>query len=236
VPDTAAQIKVASDGVSIETQGVTFVPSPYDEFAVEMAIRLREAEGGSVQILSLGSDAVIESMRKAIAMGGDGGIHLKTDQPAPDAYTTAKAIADSIKDKGFDVLWLGWKAVDTDDAQTGQLIATMLGIPCVTFVTSVTKEGDKLICQREIDGGHQVVEVSTPCVITAQKGEFEPRYPKLMNIMKAKKKPVETIDITFDEPRVVIKEMTPPPPREAGKIVESAAELVRLLREEAKVL
>ncbi len=236
VPDTAAQIKIAADSVTIDKTGLKFVVSPYDEYGIEMAIRLKEADGGEVKILSLGDASVLETIRKGIAMGAESGIHLKSEGIPTDPFTTAKAIAEALKDKSFDGLWFGWKSLDSDNAQIGQMVATLLDLPCITFAVDVKKEADKLVVHREIDGGHQVVEVSMPAVFTAQKGDFDPRYPKLMNIMKAKRKPVETIEVTISEPRVKVKQLAPPPPRPAGRIVENATELVKLLKEEAKVL
>jgi electron transfer flavoprotein beta subunit len=240
VPDTEARIKIAGDGTTIDNAGVKFVISPYDEFALETALRLKEAKGaGEVIAITLGDAPSAEQLRSALAMGADRAILLK-GQATIDGSATAKALAEEIKTHSPDLVMCGMKAVDNDQQQVGLMLAEYLGMPCVSVVAELEAEDGKVVAHREIEGGVEVVEVPLPAVITATKGKHEPRYPSLKGIMAAKKKPLEEKDAQVPAPRLKIKALTPPPERAAGKIVGSGAdavpELVRLLKEEAKVL
>ncbi|HEY0672058.1 MAG TPA: electron transfer flavoprotein subunit beta/FixA family protein [Longimicrobiales bacterium] len=240
VPDTEARIKVASGGGGIDTAGVKFVISPYDEFAIETALRIKEAQGaGELIVISLGEAQSAEQLRSALAMGADRAVLLK-GQPTLDGSATAKALAAEIKTHSPDLVLCGMKAVDNDQQQVGVMLAEYLDLPCVSVVAELEVEDGKVVAHREIEGGVEVVEVSTPAVITATKGKHEPRYPSLKGIMAAKKKPLEEKDAQMPAPRLTLKSLTPPAERAAGKIVGNGAdavpELVRLLKEEAKVL
>ena len=240
VPDTEARIKIAGDGTTIDNAGVKFVISPYDEFALETALRLKEAKGaGEVIAITLGDAPSAEQLRSALAMGADRAILLK-GQATIDGSATAKALAEEIKTHSPDLVMCGMKAVDNDQQQVGVMLAEYLGMPCVSVVAELEAEDGKVVAHREIEGGVEVVEVPLPAVITATKGKHEPRYPSLKGIMAAKKKPLEEKDAQVPAPRLKIKSLTPPPERAAGKIVGNGAdavpELVRLLKEEAKVL
>ncbi|MEX0906741.1 MAG: electron transfer flavoprotein subunit beta/FixA family protein [Gemmatimonadota bacterium] len=240
VPDTEARIRIASDGTGIDTAGIKFVISPYDEFALETALRLKEAnEGMEVIALTLGDSAAAEQLRSALAMGADRAVLLK-GQPTLDGLATARALAAEVKDIGADLVLLGMKAVDDDQQQVPQMLAHLLDMPCVTVASSVALEQGAAVCHREIEGGVEVVEAALPAVVSITKGEYEPRYPSLKGIMAAKKKPLEEKDAKLGESRIAVRGMSPPPDRPAGRIVGQGAdavpELVRLLREEAKVL
>ena len=241
VPDTATKVKVGSDGLSIDPTGVTYVINPYDEFAVEEALKTKEKTGGDseVVVISLGSDSSKETIRKALAMGADKGVLLKDDNPR-DSFAVAKALAEEIKLQGCELVFCGKQSVDYDNTITGQLIAEMLGYSCIPVVVEFNLEGDKIRAEREIEGGREVVETQLPAVITAQKGLNEPRYASLKGIMAAKKKTIEEKPAADAESLTEVIKMYLPPPKQPGRILgtDSSAvpELIKLLREEAKVL
>ncbi len=247
VPDTEALIKVKADGSGIEEGGIKWVMNPYDEFGVEEALKLKEAKGGEVTIVSVGPARAIESIRTALAMGAEKGVHISDPSlDNADAYNTAAALAAAIKDLNPDIIFCGQRAIDDDSAQVGSVLADLLDIPSVTIVTQLEVADSSVKAVKPIEGAQLVIESSMPCLITAQKGLNEPRYASLPGIMKAKKKPVDVKDaaalgVTV-EPKAKVAKMTPPPERAPGKIIAGddpaakAAELVRLLREEAKVI
>lgn len=247
VPDTETLIKVKPDGSGIDETGVKWVMNPYDEFGVEEALRLKEKLGGDVTIVSVGPARALETIRTALAMGADKGIHI--NDPAfegADAYNTAAALAAAIKGIPHDIIFCGQRAIDDDAGQIGSVLAELLGIPQVTFVTKLDVEGASIKVIRPIEGAQLLIQSSLPCVVTAQKGLNEPRYASLPGIMKAKKKPVDIKDaaglgITV-APKAKVAKTLPPPARPPGKIIcgeepaEKARELAKLLREEAKVI
>ncbi|MFO7444963.1 MAG: electron transfer flavoprotein subunit beta/FixA family protein [Ignavibacteriaceae bacterium] len=239
VPDTATKIKIASDEKSIDTTGVTYIINPYDEFAVEEALKTKEKFGGEVTVISFGNDSNKETIRKALAMGADKGLLLKGD-PASDTMVVAKALAEEIRTNGYDIVFFGKQSVDFDNSITGQLIASMIDYNCVSVVVDLKIEGNKITAEREIEGGREVVETETPAVITAQKGLNEPRYASLKGIMAAKKKTIEEKPAAAGENTIEILSLKKPPAKQPGRILgtDSSAvpELVRLLREEAKVI
>jgi electron transfer flavoprotein beta subunit len=240
VPDTEARIRVSGDGSSIDQGGLKFVVSPYDEFAVEAALRLKDATGeGETVALCLGNASSGEQLRATLAMGVDRAIRLD-GEGSMDGLAVARALAAALKELGADLILCGMKAVDDDQHQVGPMLAEVLGLPCVTVVAELEMEGDKLVCHREGDGGTEIVEVELPAVVTMTKGPHEPRYPSLKGIMAAKKKPLEERPAQMVESRVKVRRYSEPPPRAEGKIVgegpDAVPELVRLLRDEAKVL
>ncbi len=239
VPDTATRVSVGADGKTIDTNGVTYVVNPYDEFAIEEALKTKEALGGEVVVISLGPDANKETIRKALAMGVDSGVLLKTDEQR-DSLAVAKALAEEIKNQGAEIVFFGKQSVDYDNQIVGQLTAEILGYNSVTVVVDLKIDGNKVVAEREIEGGKEVVETSLPVVITAQKGLNEPRYASLKGIMAAKRKPIEEKEPAAAENFVEVVRMKKPAPKQPGKIIgtdaSAAAELVRLLREEAKVI
>jgi electron transfer flavoprotein beta subunit len=239
VPDTASKIAIAADGKNIDKTGITFVLNPYDEFAVEECLRLKEKNGGEVIVVSLGTDAHKESLRKALAMGVDKAVLLKDDAPR-DSFSVARALADYLKEISPDIIFFGKQSVDTDDAAVGQMVAEMLGLPSASVIVTLEISENKARAEREIEGGRETTEIRLPAVFTAQKGLNEPRYPSLKGIMAAKNKPIEEKNPTPAQLKTAILGMRKPPSKKAGKIVGTDAsavpELVRLLHEEAKVL
>ncbi len=249
VPDTETLIKV--QGAGIVTEGIKWVMNPYDEFAVEEALQQKEKmKAGAVTIVSLGPDRAIEAIRTGLAMGADTAVHINDAAyyDKADPYATAAALAAAVKGLQYDAIFLGKQAIDDDAAQVPAILAEMLGIPAVTMVVKFEVAADKSTATvtREIEGGQAVVEVPLPAVFSAQKGLNEPRYASLPGIMKAKKKPVDVktaADLGVSEgPKTVVKEMTLPPARQAGKVIAGddaaakAKELARILHEEVKIV
>jgi electron transfer flavoprotein beta subunit len=241
VPDSETRVKIGPDGKSLDEAGVKFVLNPYDEFAVEEALQRREKAGaGEVVILCLGPAAAQETIRTALAMGADRGVLLQADRIPADGFETAKAVAAALKDGGWDLILFGKMAIDDYNHQVGPMVAELLGLPCVTAVAHLEIEGQKGVAEREIEGGIEVVEFPLPAVLTTDKGLNEPRYPALKGIMAAKKKPLDVKPVQVGAGGIEVLAMTPPPERKEGKIVgegpDAIPELIRLLREEAKVL
>lgn len=241
VPDTETKIKVGGDGKSIDPAGVEFVINPFDEFAIEEAIRIKEKSGqGEISIVSLGSADAQVIMRKAYAMGAEKGVHLNDTTNNPDNLAVAKALAAQIKEMPFDLVMFGKQAVDDDTASVAVQVAKLLNIPVVTRIVKLDVGDGKVTAERESDAGKEVIEVALPAALAAEKGLNEPRYPKLMDIMKAKKKPLDQKDAKLDAPKMEIVKMEYPPDRPPGKIVGEGADavpaLVDLLQNEAKVV
>ncbi len=239
VPDTAAKIILATDGKNIDTTGITFVLNPYDEFAIEECLRLKEKNGGEVIAISLGSDTHKETLRKALAMGVDKAVLLKDGTPR-DSFSVARALADYLKEISPDVIFFGKQSVDSDDAAVGTMVAEILGLPSVSVAVKLEIANGTAIAEREIEGGKEKVQAALPAVFTAQKGLNEPRYPSLKGIMAAKSKPIEEKVPAAAQPKVEIIALRKPPSKNAGKIIGTDAnavpELVRLLHEEARVI
>jgi len=235
VPDSETRVKIAADGKSLDEAGVKFVMNPYDEFAVEEGLRR-----GEVTILSLGPAAAQETIRTALAMGADRGVLLQADKIPADPFEVAKVIAAELKSTSWDLILFGRMAIDDYNHQVGPLVAELLGLPCVTAVSHLEIEGSKGVAEREIEGGIEVVEFPLPAVLTADKGLNEPRYPALKGIMAAKKKPLEVKPVQVGGGSFDVVALTPPPERKEGRIVGEGVgavpELIRVLREEAKVL
>lgn len=239
VPDTATKVKVGPDGKSIDPAGVTYIINPYDEFAVEEALKTKEKFGGEVTVISIGGEANKETIRKALAMGVDKGILLK-DESLKDSFAVAKKLAEELKTQNYEVVFFGKQSVDYDNAIAGQLTAELLGFNCVSVVVDLKIENNKVIAEREIEGGREVIETELPVVITAQKGLNEPRYASLKGIMAAKKKTIEEKPALQTENLIEVIKMNKPPEKQPGRILgtDSSAvpELVKLLHEEAKVI
>jgi electron transfer flavoprotein beta subunit len=247
VPDTEAQIRVKSDGSGIEEGGIKWVMNPYDEFGVEEALRLKEKNGGEVTIVTVGPARAMETIRTALAMGADKGIHIcDAALDGADAYATASAMAAAIKAIPHDIVLCGQRAIDDDSGQVGPVLAELRGIPQVTVITKLELADGAIKAIRPIEGAQLLISCPLPCLVTAQKGLNEPRYASLPGIMKAKKKPVDVKDLAALGVTVTanakVDKFIPPPARAAGKIIcgddpaMKAAELARLLREEAKVI
>ena len=239
VPDTETKIKIGPDNLSIDRTGVNFMMSPYDEIAVEEGLRLREKFKGEVIVLSLGGDRHKETLRKALAMGVDKAVLLK-DEGERDSFGVAHGLAQELRSLAPEVILFGKQSIDYDDAQVGTLVAELLGYPSVAVVVKIDVQDGKVVCQREIEGGHESVETKLPAVFMAQKGLNEPRYPSLKGIMAAKSKPIEEKPAASTAARVETIAMRKPPAKASGKIVgtdkSAVPELVRLLHEEAKVI
>ncbi len=244
VVDYNVKVRVKTDGTGVETQGVKMSMNPFDEIAVEEAVRLKE-KGVVTEIIavSMGVAACAETIRTALAMGADRGILVQTDaelQPLAVAKML-KALADK-EQPGFIIM--GKQAIDDDMNATGQMLAALLGWPQGTFASRITLEpgegGGKMTVTREVDGGLETIELSMPCIVTTDLRLNEPRYASLPNIMKARKKPIETItpaDLGVDPaPRLTLVSVAEPPRRVAGVKVKTVAELVSKLRTEAKVI
>ena len=241
VADTETRVKVAADGRTLDPSGVTWIMNPYDEFAIEAALQLREKAGeGEVVVISLGGAGVPTILRNALAMGADRAVHLKSDVASPDGLSVSRALAEAIRALSPSLVWLGKQAVDDDAGQVGPMLGELLGLPCVTVVAAFELSGTSAKVEREIEGGREVLDVPLPAVMTADKGLNQPRYASLKGIMAAKKKPIEERAAELGPPALEIVALELPPARSAGRIVgEGAAavpELVRVLREEAKVL
>jgi electron transfer flavoprotein beta subunit len=240
VPDTTTKISIAPDGKSIEEGGVKFIPNPYDEFAIEEAIKLKETAGsGETVVVSLGSDASQETIRTALAMGIDRGVLLQSPG-SPDGFEVAKALATELKAGGFDLILFGKMAVDDYNHQVGSMTAELMGLPCITAVAHLKISGGAVEAEREIEGGIEVSTCQLPAVLTCDKGLNNPRLPALKGIMAAKKKPLEVKPVSLGPGSLTVQALQLPPERPAGRIVgegpDAVAELVRLLRSEAKVI
>ena len=241
VPDSETRVKIASDGKSLDESGVRFVLNPYDEYAVEEGLQRKEKAGaGEVVIVCLGPAAAQETIRTALAMGADRGLLLQVDGIPADGFEVARALAAELKDGGWDLIVFGKMAIDDYNHQVGPMVAEVLGLPCVTAVAHLTIDAGAGTAEREVEGGVEVVEFPLPAVLTVDKGLNEPRYPALKGIMAAKKKPLEVKPVTMDAGSLEVVAMTPPAERKEGKIVgegpAAVPDLIRLLREEAKVL
>lgn len=243
VPDTATKIKVALDGTGIDQQGVSFVVNPYDELAIEEAIKVKEQHGAQVTALTVGEARVEEVLRTALAMGADEAVRVTA--AVSDPMTTARAIAHAVQAIGADLVIAGKQAADDEEGQVGSLVAALLGWPQVTVVTKLELTGESGVAEREIEGGMEVVEFSLPAVITAQEGLNKPRYASLPGIMKAKRKEIRQMSVGTDvtgEPVLETLSLALPAARGEGKILKgmdaaaAAKELARLLHEEAKLI
>ena len=241
VVDTETRVKIAPDGSSIDLGGVQFITAPYDEMAVEKAIQLRDAAGeGTVTVITVGPAAATKELRTALAMGADEAVHaVVEDRLGPNA--TADALKQVISGREYDMILCGKQATDEDDAAVGPLLAAALDLPCVAFVHGLEVEGSAAVAEREIDGQTERLDVDLPAVFTAQKGLAEARYPGLKGIMAAKKKPLETVEVsTADSTRSQIRTLELPPARDAMVSIEPTPEgmhsLLTALRNDKKVL
>jgi electron transfer flavoprotein beta subunit len=240
VPDTTTKIVIGADGISINEAGVKFVPNPYDEYALEAAIALKEAAGaGETMVVALGDDSVQETLRTALAMGIDRAIHLQ-GKPSADGLANARVIAAQLGTLGCDVILFGKLAVDDYGQQTGAMVAELLELPCATAVARLEVSGGRATVEREVEGGVEQAGCALPAVFTCDKGLNNPRLPSLKGIMAAKKKPLDVVPVTVDGGQATVVSLALPPERAAGRIVgEGAAAvpaLIQLLTSEAKVL
>lgn len=240
VPDTAAKIKVSSDNKSLDTAGVKFILNPYDEYALEEAIHLKEKNGGELTVVTVADDSATDILRTALAMGADKAIHIKANQLEKDSFFVAKNISNVAKELNPDIIFLGKQSIDFDSFQMSAMLGGLLDLPSVDVVSQIEYSEGSIKGEKDIEGGKVSFESSLPAVVSVQKGIKEPRYPKLPQIMKAKKKPIEDRDAEETALRTELIEMAIPEKNRAGKILSDSDadinELVRLLHEEAKVI
>ncbi len=256
VPDTATQVKVGSDARGIDTTGVTWIVSPYDEFAVEEALRIKEKRAASdpveVVAVTLGPDRAKEALRSCLAMGADRAIHVNDGAlEGADTLTAARALAAVIKLEGPQLVLTGRQAIDDDMGAVGAQAAEILGWPCLSWVMeeTISEDGKRVRAGRQVEGGLEVFDVPLPCVLTAQKGLNEPRYPTLKGIMGAKKKEIRDLKVSDLQPgglgpvtrELEVVGLEALPPRPPGRILtgdpkDMARELVRALREDVKAV
>lgn len=238
VPDTASKIKL-TDTKKIDLNGLSFVINPFDEFAIEEALKTKEKFGGETFVICLGSESKKEGIRKALAMGVDNGILLKYDDYM-DPYNIAVNLAAQIKSSECEIVFFGKQSVDYDNGITGIITAELLNYNCISVVTKLDIEGTEVTAEREIEGGKEIVKSTLPIVITAQKGLNEPRYASLKGIMASKKKIIEEKDVLAGNLLVENLSFDLPPAKNAGRILGSdgaaVVELVKLLNEEAKII
>ena len=254
VPDTEARILINQEGTGIQEEGIKFVINPYDEYAIEEGLLLREKMGGDskVTVVCMGPEEATELIRTALAMGADDAVHIcdpSLEKPGP--FTSAAVIAKVLEEEGFDIIFCGKQAIDDDMAQVQAILAEALDIPQVNVATEfeISEDGSSASLKRRIEGGDEKVETSLPVIVSCEKGLNEPRYASLPGIMKAKKKEIrkKTLsDLGFDGVpgggRADILKWLPLPKSgeckmiEAEELADGVKELVRLLREEAKVL
>ncbi len=249
VPDTASVIKIGPDG-NIDEAGIKWIVSPYDEYALEEALQITEAKGGEVTVVTYGPDRAEAALRDCLARGAHKAVHVKGgENTLGDSFTIAKVLAGVIKDQSYDLILVGIKGVGTDNGQVGPMLAELLDLPHVSNVITLEVGDASLTAGRDVEGGRETVESPLPAVVTCQKGLNEPRYAALKGIMAAKRKPVEKLEAAgfgIDESAggfYKVRTLELPPAKEAGKVIQgeddpagAAAELVRMLREEAKVI
>ena len=242
--------KIVIQNGKVNEEGAEFIINPYDEYAIEEAIQVRDQHGGEVTVVTIGNEDAEKELRTALAMGADKAvlINVEDDVEHRDQYTTAKVLAQYLKDKEADLILAGNVAIDGGSGQVGPRVAELLGIPYVTTITKLEIDGTNVKVVRDVEGDEEVIEASLPLLVTAQQGLNEPRYPSLPGIMKAKKKPLEELeldDLDLEEDDVEAKtktiEIFLPPKKEGGKILQGdmadqVKELVSLLHTEAKVI
>jgi electron transfer flavoprotein beta subunit len=242
--------KITMSGGKINEDGAEFIINPYDEYAVEEAIQVRDAHGGEVTVISVGNEDSEKQLRTALAMGADKAalINIEDDVENRDQFTTAKVLSEYLEDKEADLILAGNVAIDGGSGQVGPRVAGMLGIPFVTTITKLEIDGKNVTVTRDVEGDSEVIETTLPLLVTAQQGINEPRYPSLPGIMKAKKKPFDEFeldDLDLEEEDVEAKtktiEIYLPAKKEAGKVLsgdlqDQVKELVQLLHTEAKVI
>jgi electron transfer flavoprotein beta subunit len=249
VPDTESRIRIAPDGRTIAEGELNWIVSPYDEFAIEEALRIKEKKGGEVVLVSLGPDRAQSALRSGLAMGADSAIHLKDPLfEATDTLGTARALAAAIRPLSADLVFTGQQGVGGDNSQVPGLLAEILDLPQVTMAVKIELGEGKATIEREIEGAHEVWETPLPAVVSAQKGLNEPRYASLKGIMAAKKKTIQAMDaaalgLKAEDlaPKTKVVALELPPSRPGVKMIPGdtdtqVKELLRLLHDEAKVL
>ena len=246
--DTEEKITISRNAISED--GAEFIINPYDEYGVEEAIQIRDSQGGEVTVISVGGEEAEKQLRTALAMGADKAvlINIEDELETGDEYSTARIVAQYLKDKDADLIFAGNVAIDGGSGQVGPRVADLLDIPYVTTITKIQVDGEIVSIVRDVEGDSEKIETTLPLLVTAQQGLNEPRYPSLPGIMKAKKKPLEELeldDLNLEEDDVEAKtktiEVYLPPKKEAGRVLDGelkdqVKELVKLLFSEAKVI
>lgn len=241
VPDTEMRFSIAADGRSVDPTGLKYEISTFDEYAVEVALRLNEAQGpGEVTVVGIGPDGLAELLRKALSMGVDRAVHLTADDVPYDSLAIARALAAELGGQGYDLVLFGRNASDTGSGAAGAMTAQLMGIPCVTAVAALEIAGGAGTARRELEGATETVTFPLPAVLTIDEGVARARIPSLKGIMAAKKKPLDVRPAQLGAANVTVEKLELPAERQAGRIVgegpDAVPELVRVLREEAKVL
>ena len=241
VPDMDVRFRIGADNVSVDEAGLKFDINDFDAWAVEAALQQRDKNPGSeVTVISLGPDVVQETIRKALSMGVDRGVQLKADKVPFDGLAIAKALSEELKAGSYDLIFFGKMSPDSSNGVVGPMVAELLGLACVTAISSLEIAAGKGTAKRELEGAQEIVEFQLPAVLTVDEGLNTARLPSLKGIMAAKKKPLEVKPAQLPPPKLTVRKLELPPERKAGRVVgEGAAavpELVKLLQTEAKVL
>jgi electron transfer flavoprotein beta subunit len=252
VPDTTTKIHIAADGKQIDLNGVRFITSPYDEFALEEAIRIKEKLGGEVIVYSLGDRTAADVLRDAFARGADSAVHISYSVSNAaqilNPLSTAKVLAAALKNQGFDIVFCGQQGAGGDNSVVPAMLAHFLDLPQVSLLTKLEVELPGFKAEREIEGAHELVEGKFPVLFSAQKGLNEPRYPSIKGVMAARKKEIQVVaaeslgqDMNREQSKMQLVQLSLPPARPASKMIEGdasqqAATLAQLLRTEAKVI
>lgn len=248
-PDTEAKIKVSNETTKIDKEGITWIINPYDEFAIEKALKIKEQLGeGEVILLSCGPDKTEEALRQGLAMGADRAVFIKDNNlETADPYVISKILSEALKSISYDLILTGKKVIDLETSQIPIFIAEKNGLTFSSFVikiNEVKKEMKTIIADREVDGSHEIVEINLPALITCDRGDDIPRYASITNIMKAKKKEIKELSLPNLnlENKIITESLELPPQRKEVQILdgntpeEKAKELIKMLREEAKVI
>ncbi len=236
-PDTTSKIGFVNDGKEFDTAGIQYIMNPYDEwYALVRALELKEALGGSVTIINVGTADNDTVIRKGLAIGADDAVRIDADPKS--AMFVAKQIADFAKNENYDIVFLGKETIDYNGAEVGSMIAEYLDLPFISYATSLELNGSTASISRDIEGGEEALEVDLPIVVSAAKGMAEQRIPNMRGIMMAKTKPLKVVPPVAFEDKAVTVAYTTPPQKTSVKLVDPSnmEELVRLLHEEAKVI
>jgi electron transfer flavoprotein beta subunit len=241
VPDMETRFKVGPGGTAVDEAGLKFDISDFDAYAVEVALQLNEKSGGGeTTVICLGPDVVQETIRKALSMGADRGVQLKSEAVPFDGFAIASALAGELKDGGYDLVMFGKHALDSSQGVVGATTAELLGLPCVIAASKLEITGGRGTARRELEGGAELLEFPLPAVVTIDEGIARPRYPSLKGIMAAKKKPLVVKPAQLGDVKLTVARLELPAERPPGRILGEGAgavpELVRLLKTEAKVL
>jgi len=237
-PETTTAIKIAGDKTSFDNSGVNFIMNPYDEwYALVRAVELKEAVGGTVTVINVGDSSNDTIIRKALAIGADDAIRV--DAAPSNALQVSKAISDAVAPGGYDIIYLGKESIDYNGSQLGAMLAERLDLPFVGLATHMDVDGNTATLKRDVEGGTETLKVNTPFVVSCAKGMAEQRIPNMRGIMMAKRKPLQVVTPSGgDDSGVTISELNYPAAKSGIKMIdpENMDELVRLLKEEAKVL